>query len=137
MTDQVDQVRVIHEESSDIPLVELRHVLTSGASVEPVEVLGVGRIALRLLRRGAAGMGRKEMDEALDRIAAVLSAQASPDFYSIHLRVLKRNLPRATELLASSLHQPTLALDELERLKRETIAEIVSSRDASYLEKLM
>ena len=119
----------IHEHSSDLPIVELRHIMKTGSIIEPDELVGVGRIALRLLRRGAAEMGRRDLDEAIDRIASVLSFQSSPDFYAIHLRCLRKHLDRATELLAKVLHQPTLEEDELERLKRETIAEIITSRD--------
>jgi zinc protease len=120
---------MIHEQSEDVPLVEIRHILRSGAAMEPAEQAGVGRLALRLLRRGAAGKDRRAVDEALDRIAAVVSTQATPDFFALHFRVLRKYLDRATALFAEVLHQPTLDADELERLKRETMAEIVSSRD--------
>ncbi len=120
---------LILERSSDFPVVEIRHVILTGAAVEPREVVGVGRIALRMLRRGAAGMGCKELDEAIDRIASVISTQATPDFYALHLRVLRRFLDRATEIFAKIVNDPTLDLEELERLKRETRAEIISSRD--------
>ncbi len=123
------EVQIIHEPCGDIPIVELRQVLRSGSATEPEGLEGVGRLALRLLRRGAAGKGRKDIDEALDRIAAALSAQSSTDFYAIHLRVLRRFLDPATALLAEVLHRPTLDPEELDRLKRETVAEIVSSRD--------
>lgn len=122
-------VPTILEHSGDVPIVEIRHILDSGTAQEPAEVVGVGRIALRLLRRGAGNLGRRELDESIDRIAAMISAQASPDFYALHIRTLKKHLERAVELFASILHEPLLAADELERLKRETLAEIVSSRD--------
>lgn len=123
------RIPMLLESNHDVPIIEIRHILRSGALVEPPKVAGVGRIALRLLRRGAAGMGRKELDEAIDRIAAVISTQATPDFYALHVRVLSRFLDRATEIFAKVVSEPTFEPEELERLKRETIAEIVSSRD--------
>ena len=94
------ELPIIHEHSADIPLVEIRHILRSGAAMEPAEQAGVGRLALRLLRRGAAGKDRRAVDEALDRIAAVLSTQATPDFFAIHFRVLRKYLDKATALFA-------------------------------------
>jgi zinc protease len=123
------EIKTIHEHSADLPLVELRHIFLSGTVCEPPEIAGVGRIALRWLRRGAAGRDRRGLDEAIDRIAAIISVQASPDYYTIHLRMLRRYLDRANDLLAQILLQPILDDGELERLKRETIAEIITSRD--------
>lgn len=122
-------VPIIHEPNSDIPIVELRQVLRSGSATEPEGLDGVGRLALRLLRRGAGGRSRKELDEALDGIAAAVSAQSSSDFYAVHLRVLRRHLDEAVGLLEDVLRRPNLDPEELDRLKRETVAEIVSSRD--------
>ncbi len=123
------QIPRILEPNNDIPVVEIRHILQSGTVMEPSDVAGVGHIALRLLRRGVLGLGRRELDEAIDRIAAVISASATPDFYAFYLRVLEKHLDRAVDLFAQVLHEPLLDADELERLKRETIAAIVTSRD--------
>jgi zinc protease len=125
----MSEIHTIHEHSTDLPLVDLRHVVRTGAVTEPAELTGVGRIALRLLRRGAAGMARRELDEAFDRIAAVVSVQATPDFYAIHVRVLRRFLERATDLVAKVMLEPELSQDELDRLRRESVAEVVTSRD--------
>jgi zinc protease len=122
-------IPTILEASHDVPIVEIRHIFPSGTALEPAERSGVGRIALRLLRRGVAGLGRRELDEAVDRIAAVISAQATPDFYALHVRALEKYIDRATDLFARVLLEPALEVEELERLKRETVAEIVSDRD--------
>ena len=123
------KIPIILEHNGDIPLVEIRHIFRSGASLEPAELAGIGRIALRLLRRGTASMGRKELDAAIDGIAALMSAQATPDFFALHLRVLRKYLDHAVELFQQVLSEPALDVDELERLKRETLAEIVTARD--------
>lgn len=123
------RIPTLLESNHDVPIIEIRHILRTGTMVEPPNVAGVGRIALRLLRRGAAGMGRRELDESIDRIAAIISTQATPDFYALHVRVLSRFLDRAVETFTKVVSEPTLDSEELERLKRETIAEIVSSRD--------
>lgn len=122
-------VPIILEHSDDIPMVELRHILHSGSSYEPADTSGVGRLALRLIRRGAGELGRRALDEEIDRIATLISAQATADFYALHLRVLKKHLGRAVDIFSDILHRPKLDPLELDRLKRETIAEIISSRD--------
>lgn len=122
-------VPLILESNRDLPLVEVRHIVRTGSVTERPEIAGVGRIALRLLRRGAGGLGRRDLDEAIDRVAAMISSQATPDFYALHVRALTKHLDRAIDLLASMVNEPTLDPEELERLKRESIAELVSSRD--------
>jgi zinc protease len=58
-----------------------------------------------------------------------MAVDTSPSTVAIHAQVLSRNVDLFIELLARLLSTPTFPVDELERLKRETIAEIIEARD--------
>jgi zinc protease len=117
------------EEARVIPLVSMAICLRSGSAHDPPGKEGLARITARMLRRGTGGMSAQEVEEAIDRLGAELSYEIAPSTVTLHAQVIRRNAAAFVDLLARLLGKPTFAEDELERLKRETIAEIIESRD--------
>jgi len=58
-----------------------------------------------------------------------MAVDTSASTVAIHAQVISRNLDAFIELLAKIVASPTFPEDELARLKRETVAEIIESRD--------
>jgi zinc protease len=58
-----------------------------------------------------------------------MAVDTSPSSVSVHAQVISRSVGGLVDLLARLLTTPTFPLDELERLKRETVAEIIEARD--------
>src|SRR5258708_23270795 len=65
----------------------------------------------------------------IDTLGAEMAVDTSSSTVAIHAQVISRNLDPFIELLARLLTTPSFPVDELERLKRETVAEIVEARD--------
>ena len=117
------------EESHALPLVSIVIALRSGSAFDPVGKEGVTRITGRMLRRGCAGMKALEIEDAIDRLGGELSIDLSTSSLGVHAQVIGRNVEPFIDLVARLLSSPTFPLDEFERLKRETAAEILESRD--------
>ncbi len=117
------------EPSHAIPLVSMVVALRSGATHDPDGKEGLLRATLRMLRRGARGLSAQQIEDALDRLGAELSVEVSASSATVYAQVIGRNLEPFLELFATLLGAPTFPDDELARLKRETSAEIVESRD--------
>lgn len=117
------------EPSHDIALVSLVVALRCGSATDPEGKAGLARIAMRMLRRGCDGLVAEQLDFRIDALGAEMAVDTSASTVSIHAQVIARNLDAFVDLLGRMLHAPTFPELELERLKRETMAEIVEARD--------
>jgi zinc protease len=112
-----------------VPLVSIVVALRCGSAVDPEGKAGLARVAMRMLRRGCEGMSSEQIDFRIDALGAELAVDTSPSTVALHAQVIARNLDAFVDLLAKLLTSPTFPEIELGRLKRETVAEIVESRD--------
>jgi zinc protease len=119
----------LFEAAHSVPLVSIVVSLRSGSAVEPPDKAGLARLAVRMLRRGCQGMTSEQVDFRIDALGAEMAVDTSPSTVAIHAQVIARNVDAFVDLLARMLATPTFPPEELERLKRETVAEIVESRD--------
>jgi zinc protease len=117
------------EAAHALPLVSLVVSLRGGSSSDPEGKAGLARIAMRMLRRGCEGLNAEQIDFRIDSLGAEMAVDTAPSTVAIHAQVISRNLAPFIELLSRLMATPTFPVDELERLKRETIAEIVEARD--------
>lgn len=117
------------ESSTVVPLVSIVFSLRSGALADPAGMDGLTRLTVRMMRRGCKGMTSAEIESAIDRLGGELGADVGPSTVSFHAQVIRRNVRPFCELLARILGTPTFDEDELAKLRRETIAELLDARD--------
>jgi zinc protease len=117
------------ETSTALPLVSLSVSLRSGSLADPQGKDGLSRITARMMRRGCKGMTSPEIESAVDRLGGEIGFDVGPSTISLHGQVIRRNLQSFIELIALILGTPTFEADELARLKRETVAELLETRD--------
>lgn len=117
------------ESSTVIPLVSIVLSLRSGALADPEGKDGLSRLTARMLRRGCHGMNSTEIESAIDRLGGELGFDVGPSTMSLHAHVIRRNLEPFCALIAKILGTPTFEEEELARLKRETVAELLDARD--------
>jgi zinc protease len=118
------------EPSHDVPLVSLVVALRTGSAADPLDKSGLARIATRMLRRGCHGLVAEQIDFRIDSLGAEMAVEISPSTVAIFAQVIARNLESFVDLLANMLGTPTFPEQELGRLKRETVAEIVEARES-------
>jgi zinc protease len=118
------------ESSTVVPLVSVGFSLRSGALADPVGKDGLSRLTARMMRRGCKGMTSAEIESAVDRLGGEIGFDVGPSTIGLHGQVIRRNLVPFVELLAKILGTPTFDQDELDRLKRETVAELLEARDS-------
>jgi zinc protease len=117
------------EPTHAVPLVSIVVAFRSGSAMDPPGKDGLARIAMRMLRRGCEGMTSEQIDFRIDVLGGEMAVDTSASTVAIHGQVISRNLDAFVDLIAKLVATPTFPDDELQRLKRETVAEIIESRD--------
>jgi len=116
-------------ESHAVPLVSITIAFRSGSAEDPPGKEGASKLAFRMLRRGSRTHTAKAIEDELDRLGAELGTEVSVSSSAIHGQVIERNLGAFIDLLGTLISEPSFPDAELERLRRETLAELVEARD--------
>lgn len=117
------------ESDHALPLVQLSIAAMPGAVLDPPGKEGLTRLTARLMRRTAHGLDANRVDEQLDSLGSSLGAEVGYSSVGFSGSVLRRSLGDYIEILRGVLNHPGFAASEFERLKRQTLAEIVEHRD--------
>jgi zinc protease len=121
------------ERDASLPLIHGGISTRSGAAEDPVELAGLTRLCGRLMRRTAGGMAADEVDARIDRMGASMGLDSGHGSTSLSGSVLERSFDAFMALFEQVLTAPGFASDELERLKRETLAELTEVLDSDQL----
>lgn len=122
-------MKCLLEEDRALPLLQFSLVSQDGSVLDPPGKEGLVRLTTRLMRRSAGGLDANQVDERLDRMGGSLGVDVSASAAGFSGAVLGRSLEPFVELVRSALLEPAFPADELERLKRETLAELVELLD--------
>lgn len=120
---------VLVEPMHAVPIVSIVVALRSGSGHDPAGREGLARIATRMLRRGCEGATSTQIEDALDRLGSEMAVDTGVSTVAIFAQVIERNLDPFVDLFERMLATPTFPQDELDRLERETVAEIIEGRD--------
>lgn len=118
------------ERDASLPLVHGGVCTRSGSSNDPEGLEGLSRIAGRLMRRTAGGKSADEVDARIDRMGASLGLDSGHGSMALSGSALERSFGDFAALLEETITAPGLKEDELERLKRETLAELIEVQDS-------
>ena len=120
---------VLLETSRALPLVSISIGLKTGALIDAPGKEGSTRLLSRLMRRTAGGLEAQVIDTRIDSLGASLGADVAHSTMAFQATVISRSLDAFVDLLVDVLARPGLAAVELERLQRETLAELKDSLD--------
>jgi predicted Zn-dependent peptidase len=86
---------------------------------------GLADMSGQLLKRGTVTKSKAELDEAVEFLGGSLFTSSQ----SASVSSLKTNFPKLMELMAEVILRPALSSDELEKVRKQTISGIESSKD--------
>ena len=86
---------------------------------------GLANMAGMLLKRGTTTKSKAALDEAVEYLGGSLSTSSQTATVSS----LKSNFPQLMTLLSEVIMQPALSNDELEKVRKQTLSGIESSKD--------
>ena len=116
-------------EEHTLPIVVVNLVLRAGALADPVGKEGLAFLTAQMLTRGAGALSQEAIADALDFLGSSLSASVGRETMGLGGDALVRNLDTFVGLMARVLLEPTFPADELDKVKRQTLAELAQVRD--------
>ena len=122
-------VPVILSEQRDFPFVHLTLYFGVGPAHDPPGKEGLTALVTRTLVRGTTEHGRAEIEEAIEALGTELMTANQSHAASLGGAVLTRNLPTFVKLLGEVVTKPAFEPEEIEKVKREMIAELEADRD--------
>jgi zinc protease len=105
-------------------------VLEAGAIHDPPGKEGTAYLTGQMLLRGAGSLNQAAIAEELDYLGSALGVRVGRDVTTVSGDALTRNFDAFEKLCALLVTQPTFSDDELEKLKRQTVAELIQVRDS-------
>jgi zinc protease len=86
---------------------------------------GVAQMAGQLLKRGTTTKSKAQLDEAIEFLGGSMSTSSQ----SASVSSLKANFPSLLGLLSEVVLQPALSTEELEKIRKQVLSGIESSKD--------
>jgi len=120
---------VLVETSHALPLVSFSIALKTGSLLDPDGMSGATRMMTRWMRRTAGGREAHVIDAEIDALGGAFGADVSPSTLVFQGTVITRSLDGLMRIAGDVLARPGFAESELERLRRETLAELTESLD--------
>lgn len=112
---------LILSEKRDVPLVGLQAIVRGGAVTDPDALNGTASLLADVMQHGAGKRDAAAFAEAVESVGGELYASADLEALSISADFMARNAELMIELVADMLMRPTLAEDELEKLRERSI----------------
>ncbi len=114
---------------AELPLVTLELFVKAGTLQDPPGKAGLANLTASLLRNGTKTRTSAKIAAELDFMGAHLAAAGGGDYSTISLRVLKKDLGPALELLKDILMNPTFPAAEVRRKVSQFKAALASQDD--------
>lgn len=120
---------VLVETSRALPLVSFSIALKTGAILDPEGMSGATRMLARWMRRTAGGREAHVIDAEVDALGGALRADVSASTLVFQGTVITRSLDGLMRIASDVLTRPGFAAEEVERIRRETLAELTEALD--------
>lgn len=110
-------VRVLHFPKPSIPMVSMTVLFTPGAPIDDPARPGTITLAADMLDEGTGDLDALQFADAITSLGATFDASAGVETAQASMTVIKRNLDKATTLLADAVIRPSMEEDDWARVK--------------------
>jgi zinc protease len=116
-------------EKHELPLVNLHVVFPAGRANDGQQTPGLAEMTAAVWDEGTAKRSAEEIAAELGGLGASISVSADWDTTSARLFSLKRHLPKALEIFADVLREPSFPVQELHRQQIAAIGRLTQVRN--------
>jgi len=129
-------LRVLLKRHTHLPLVNIEAYSLGAALVDTEETAGRASLVGQMLSRGTPDYSAEEIAAWFDSVGGQFSTAAGRNTVYASATVLKDDFPKAAELFAQCLLQPTFPEDEFRKVKRLALGAIARRADDPASEAL-
>lgn len=122
-------LRVLLIPQHEQPVLSLTVMVPAGSGHNPLTKPGLAALTAAMLTEGTSRRTAAELAASTDEIGASLSASATWDCTTIELSLLKTHLNVGLPLLADVVIHPAFPRQEFERVRQQSLTEILQSKD--------
>jgi len=116
-------------ELHEVPVAQVNLVVFSGSASEQGKKFGLASLTAAMLEQGAGSRSALEVADAVDYLGADLSATSTFDASIVRMHVPVARLADALPIMADVALRPTFPKDELERVRRQRLTNLLQGRD--------
>lgn len=121
-------LKVIIAEHHELPLVQVNLIIHTGWTADPTNKPGVSSLTSDLQDEGTKNRTALEISQDLKALGASMRTSSSFDASYMSLNTLKKHLSKSLEIFTDVLLNPTFLDAELERIKKEYLAQILQEK---------
>jgi zinc protease len=122
-------LRVVVKRTTTVPLVSMRLGFLGGQLAETPDTQGIASFTAEMLERGTEQRSAAELASEVESIAGSLHGFSGRNTFGVTAEFLSRSLDSGIELFSDVLLRPRFAPEEIEKVRRETLAAIERRED--------
>ena len=115
---------VVFVERHGLPVVALGLMLRGGSASDPTAAPGLAHMTASMLTEGTASRTSSEIADEMEFLGSKLHAAAGREHVFVSAEALTQHWPQAFDIVADVLRNPTFPDDELERVRKERLADL-------------
>lgn len=129
-TDEVDKfvlengVTLLIKRNDSVPLFAARAAFLGGVRYEDQSTNGVSNFVSRMLTRGTESRSALQIAQEIESIAGEVEGFSGRNSFGVTVESLSKNLVPAMDIFADVVLNPSFASEEVERARREILADI-------------
>lgn len=116
-------------EKHGVPIVNIEAIVKTGSAADPAGQDGLASITAGLLRKGTKSRTAQQFATEMDFTGGSFESGAGPDFSSVSVEVLNKDISRGLDLFSDALLRPVFPQDETQKLLAQTLDSVRSAKD--------
>ncbi|MBI5477831.1 MAG: insulinase family protein [Deltaproteobacteria bacterium] len=121
--------RLIIKRDASVPVVAFRAVWLGGLRYEDARSNGISNMLAALLTRGTNTRTGEEISREVEGMAGSMGGFSGRNSFGIRAEMLSRHWERGLEILADCVQNPAFSEEEVEKQRRQVLAEIQAQED--------
>jgi zinc protease len=116
-------------EKHGVPIVNIEAIVKTGSAADPVGQEGLASITAGLLRKGTKNRTAQQFAADLDFTGGSFESGAGPDFSSVSVEVLNKDIARGLDMFSDALLHPLFPQAETDKLLAQTLDGVRAAKD--------